>query len=75
MEGSHKEATLDLTAAARIGKSWLCFLLFYYFTRHKISITLVSIKCLDHMHGTSKIFILPFTKGLPTQSHYSPLGV
>ena len=35
----------------------ILFLLFVYLTRHKISITLVSDSCLEHMQSTSIPFI------------------
>ena len=35
---------------------------FFYLTRHKISIALVSIECLDHVQSTSVMFNIRFTK-------------
>ena len=44
-------------------KGWIFFFEFVYLTRHRISITLVSIQCLDHVQNTSgSVVYIKFTK-------------
>ena len=63
---THTESGTDIsTCSCLILKGFLLrgiFFKLFYLARHKISITLVSIECLDHMQSTSQLLNSTFTE-------------